>query len=240
MDTDQKQFEIASAATDGNLETVQRLAVDPDLELCVVLENACQRGHTTIVAFLLDHPRLFSKLSYHIASEFRGIRRAEIATKLLGEYLDDASFRGHADIVALLLKDPRTDPSRYENTAVTSAARKGHKNIVQMLLEDRRADPAIDSHSALWTAAWGNHSNVVNLLLDDPRVDPSTCGTNSPIEGAAKHKNVSVLSRLIKYPRVYTSPVPETARARIEPALIHSAWSRRRHVVLARALRARM
>ena len=230
----------------SDLDRVNQLLADPTADVdprgeC--LSAAVARGDLDLVERLLAHPRMYDYSSMYSAGmlEFGSAEahHVEKRKQVMGEHLFDAASVGHVEIIKMLLKDSRVDPAAFENKAIIAAAQEGHDRVLRMLLKDGRADPGLDNNKALWGACHFNHSRAVKHLLDDPRVDPSVGGTNKPIECAAEHDNVSVLRALIKYPRVYTSPLSDKVRALVEPTLAGSAWWRRRHAVHARALRAR-
>jgi hypothetical protein len=256
-----KQETFGYAAANGDLETVKRLAADPDVHpdgnFGEPLRWASSNGYRAIVDFLLQDPRVYpsspSILNVAITSGHTDV----VSLLLLDPRIDPtwdqnhalwtAVYNGHIEIVRLLLADPRINPTVQSPTRIpilSEAVELGQDQIVDILLRDGRVDPSEMENMALRSAIVLHRRACVSLLLYDPRVDHATGGMhhdiNEPIELSTTFGDLATIATLITKPRVYMSPMSMNVKD-ITPYAMHyvveRAWFRRRHAVLGRAQR---
>lgn len=143
---------------------------------------AAERGHTALVAFLLEHGYVSPAAVANAA-----IRRA--------------AAKGHCTAVELLLSDKRVNPAACNSEAFRAAAAAGHKGVVKLLLADPRVNPAADCQAALCSAAKRGDLELLELLLADPRVDPAA-NACAALSVAAASGYLHVVERLLDDDRV--------------------------------------
>jgi hypothetical protein len=148
---------------------------------------------------------------------------------------------GLIDMVKCLITHPRwvkhSTRGEYEytygsmdNCSIVHAYDEGHYDIVRLLMKYGIGDPNTLLR-LLRKAACDNNSKILRLLLRDSRVDLSDGGSNIPIEHAAEHENLALISALIADPRVQAAPMSDKVRSLIVPALNGAAMYRRGHAV---------
>jgi ankyrin repeat protein len=139
-----KQEEFGLAAAKGDLDTVKRLAADPDVHpdgnFGEALRWACSNGHVHVVEFLLADPRIY----------------AASPNNLTG-----AVCYGHKDVVALLLKDSRIDPANKAKQYIRIAVEEGHDDVLRCLLRDPRMHQDTDNICLLVESAWRRRRHAV-------------------------------------------------------------------------------
>ena len=168
-DNDQKSaFHLACMR--GHLSIVE-LFVDFSRKKKVVLNgrnsrgetpffNACFKGHTNIVSFLLKHARKSIKLNIPDCS---GVTPLHIACR-----------QGFEDIVELLLmENPLDEEDTNGETALHHACIEGHLEVVKLLLKSGFNVNAPNHALAkpLHLACYYGHSEVVKTLLSHPNID---------------------------------------------------------------------
>ena len=172
------QSRLVSACCAGNI----RLAKLALAEGAMVYENvgfveACSRGHTKMVAFLLKEgakPTAFSgDRSALTAASANG--HVDVVRMLLDAGANSLSVdngaliaacsEGKLEVAELLLLHGGARVDSLDNEAICVASRNGHAKVVELLLS-LGADPSAQDGLALVLAAIAGHLNVVNLLLE--------------------------------------------------------------------------
>jgi len=167
--SDTKDMRLWQAATDGDLDTVVTLTMDPAVDVNwgddqrsrTPFYRACGHGRTAVVRHLIRHERIDVNKPSGEASPFLV-----------------ACQEGHQDIVAMLLADRRVDVRKPPSDGASGffvACQNGHVEVVTLLLTDPRTDvnaPRTDNSSPLWFATQNGHLDIVRLLLSvSPEVD---------------------------------------------------------------------
>jgi ankyrin repeat protein len=155
-----KQDEFKKAVINNDISLVEILLKDKDIDPAYDNNSAMRivsrEGHFDIAKLLIADGRVeFTNYPY------------------CHSVLEALSFKGHFNIVELLLNETDTNPSDYNNIALTNAANYGHLKIVQLLLKDKRVNPADCQNLAIRNATYNGHKEITELLLSYKRVDPS-------------------------------------------------------------------
>ena len=168
------------AADGGHLSVVTALLDAGSLERDAALQTASFRGHTPIVALLLDRGadiHFGDDLSLVSASE-RGYvatatllldRGADLEAQDGGPLVHAAQF-GRLEMVAFLL-DRGADIHADDDCALCVASTRGQLEVVRLLL-DRGADIHAHNEYALGIARQHGHAAVVALLLGRGALEP--------------------------------------------------------------------
>lgn len=155
--------DILSAAHNGDLETIKRVALfDRNAVLTVYGTDgcnpaliACKKGHLQIVRFLFD-------LGACITDEDKDPKRQ-------GNALHYAAWGGQLEVVQWLLAHGASldTVDVVGNTALLYAVYGGHMNVVNYILSLGRSLQERNSknHTALLQAACGGHLELVDWLL---------------------------------------------------------------------------
>jgi len=164
-----KEQQLWTAATDGDLPTVELLCSDPTVDVNWTsgermdspLHRSCRFGKTPVAVFLLAHPRVDLNLLNN-----RGCTPFYIACQ-----------EHSTDIVRILMAHPGIDvlhPHRQGHTPFSKSCGQGHLDIVELLLADPRTDvnhPTDFLMTPFSFACQEGMTDVVARLLRDPRVD---------------------------------------------------------------------
>ena len=158
QDPETKLTVLMMAAHNGQTEVVRYLlewgaAMDlADNHDWTSLIHAARNNHLRVVELLLE-----SKANHTRTDE-------NLCTALMA-----AADKGHLEVVLALAAVPpfRLDQtSKFEDSALTLAARNGHAHVVEFLLE-AKADSDIPGYlgrTAVWQAATRGHAEVVRML----------------------------------------------------------------------------
>lgn len=173
---------LQCACESGDISLVEYLMLH--LKLDPVISNslfvACRQGHSHVVKFLLNDPRINLSLgeSHCLSAAAAGLH--------------------NEGVIDLLLSDPRIDLLGDDlGRACRTAVRSNNVEIVRRLLRDPRVDPNLDNGYLFSRACRKGLVEMVEMLLADPRVIVDQL-PESPISIAASKFDERLLSILIK------------------------------------------
>jgi len=150
---------------------------------------AAEKGFTSVVAHLLQHPRVKPE-------------------DYMQKSMELACNNGHTAVVKLLLKDLRINPTFKGNLYFDTAVRRNYPDLVRLFLADGRFDPMATmgmEECALTVAARNGALEILELLLDHPLIIPSAFG-NKPLQIAIQAGFLEVCRLLLKHPKMQQVP----------------------------------
>jgi ankyrin repeat protein len=146
---------LIRAATDGNLEIVEKAIKEGAKNICESLSIACMRGHYEIVQTLVKH--------YKNSCENKNFYLS---------ILENAANNGHILITKFLAKEFKVKSKYYIETAYNKAielsAFHGNNNKLSILFDEARIlgiNVLNVYRNSIFLASLGGHSNVIQMLI---------------------------------------------------------------------------
>lgn len=221
----EESYLLCKAAIEGNLDYIKSVSNLGEIinqttssitktRTDFILLEACRRGRTEIVKYLLTFPELdINQKTKKIESDDKcGLWRWEEEETF--PLLEAVTF-GHLDIIKLLLNDARTnineETSKTKNTAMIEACTRENIKIAKYLLTNQSLDinhvgyRNVDQNQptfALLEAVKSGSSRLVALLLANPKtnVNVITKFNQFALLEAVIRNQTEIVRQLLKFP----------------------------------------